>query len=295
MSANGANNYRKGERVRHPTMASWGLGEVLEDSTGDSVRVFFEGAGEMPLKLAYVQPVKVTGAGAQSTLLDNLYLNPKVKGVRFRSLPESIQYFLEEFPGGFYGERFHEHERKYKEKAHTLAMAKLAPAVLRGLIAGGQHDEACAHALQVVNATNLVFPNEKMQLKDALKPAGHKGKFAAALVDLLYGSDEYRARFERFTTVLEEIDAAKWTTATYLPFFVFPREHMFLKPMVTQAAAELCGFEISYQPTLNWKTYDRLLAFARWLFDELVRQELRPRDMIDVQSFMWCIAPGKYE
>ena len=63
---------------------------------------------------------------------------------------------------------------------------------------------------------------------------------------------------------------------------------------MTQQAAELCGFEISYQSTLNWKTYDRLLAFSRWLFEELTRQGLKPRDMIDVQSFIWCIAPGKY-
>ena len=65
--------YTKGDLVRHPTKESWGLGEVLEDSDGESVRVFFEGAGEKPLGLAYVQPIKVTGADAASTLLDNLY------------------------------------------------------------------------------------------------------------------------------------------------------------------------------------------------------------------------------
>ena len=281
--------------MRHPTQSVWGLGEVLEDSDGTSVRVFFEGAGEKRLGLAYVQPVKINGQEAASTLLDNLYLCKHAGGMRFKSLPESIQYFLKEFPGGFHGERLHKHERKYKEAAHALATELLEPGMLKSMLDGGQRDEICARALKVVNATNLVFPNEKMQLKDGLKPPGNPAKFAAALVDLLYGDETYQVRFERFAAMLEEIDSAKWTVATYFPFFVFPVEHMFLKPMVTQQAAELCGFEISYDSKLNWKTYDRLLAFSHWLFDELTKQELEPRDMIDVQSFIWCIAPGKYE
>ena len=66
---------------------------------------------------------------------------------------------------------------------------------------------------------------------------------------------------------------------------------MFLKPTVTQNAAEISGFAINYRPDLNWHTYASVLAFAKYLKAELV--ELSPRDMIDVQSFMWCIAPGK--
>lgn len=291
----GRSRYTKGERIRHPTQAAWGLGEVLEDSDGTSVLAFFERAGQKSLGLAYVQPIKVSGAEAESTLLDNLYLCKHAAGVRFQSLPESIQFFLKEFPGGFHGERLHKHERKYKEAAHALARELLEPGALKSLLEGGHFDEICTRALKVVNATNLVFPNEKMQLKDGLKPPGHAGKFAVAVVDLLYGAEPFQSRFGRFATMLEEIDSAKWTVATYFPFFAFPAEHMFLKPMVTQQAAELCGFEISYDSKLNWKTYDRLLAFSQWLFDELTKQELEPRDMIDVQSFIWCIAPGNYD
>jgi len=38
-----------------------------------------------------------------------------------------------------------------------------------------------------------------------------------------------------------------------------------------------------------------LLKFAGYLKGELERMGTEPRDMIDVQSFMWCIAPGKYD
>lgn len=287
-------SYRKGDRVRHPTQQSWGMGEVLEDSDAKSVRVFFEGAGEKTLQLAYVRLIKIAGADAESKLLDNLYICKHAGGIRFQSLSDSIQYFLAEFPGGFSGAKFLENERTYKEKAHRLAQQLLERGALLSLLDGGQHGEVCARALKVVNATNLIFPNEKMQIKDAIKPAMHAERFASAIVNLLYGPPPFQSRFERFATLLEEIGAAKWTVATYFPFFVFPSEHMFMKPMVTQHAAELCGFEIGYEAKVGWKTYDRLLAFSGWLCEELTKRQLKPRDMIDVQSFVWCIAPANY-
>jgi hypothetical protein len=285
--------YKKGERVRHPTKPSWGIGQVLEDSTTDSVRVFFVGAGEKLLALAFVQPITVSGTAAASTLLDNLRIRTDAEAIKFKSLPDSIQYFLTEFPGGFRGERLEREERRYKVQAHQLADAQLGARALQALIEAHNDAEVCARALRVINATNLIFPNEKMQLKDGLKSAQNQKKFAAALVALLHdANDKYEMRFSQFANVLEEIDAAKWTTATYFPYFVFPKEHMFLKPTVTQEAAELCGFEISYRAELNWTTYERVLAFSKWLFGELATEGLEPRDMIDVQSFIWCIGPG---
>jgi hypothetical protein len=90
--------------------------------------------------------------------------------------------------------------------------------------------------------------------------------------------------------------AAKWTIATYFLFLVHPDRYMFLKPTVTQHAADISGFDIHYRSDLNWRTYEAVLAFAQYLTQALVQQHcqaLMPRDMIDVQSFLWCIAPGK--
>ena len=76
-------------------------------------------------------------------------------------------------------------------------------------------------------------------------------------------------------------------------FLAFPEEHVFLKPTVTQHAADLVKAELNYRSELNWLTYSCLLEFAGYLKTELVKMGMGPRDMIDVQSFMWCIAPGK--
>ncbi len=283
---------QKGDRVRHPTKTDWGIGQVLEEPRSNSVRVFFVGSGEKTLSLDHVELEFVAPKEASSEVLDNLSVPSDGSGVRYRSIPESIDRFLELFPEGFYGESYAKEERDYKVRAHELAQDILGEKELAALLKQENYSAVCDCALKVVNATNLIFPNEKMALKDGLTNPDAQKAFGIAIFDLLYGATSLRERFEKFSNVLEEIDAAKWTTATYFPFIVHPDQYIFLKPTVTQNAAEICHREINYTPKLNWKTYDSVLKFAAYLKSETV--VLKPRDMIDVQSFMWCIRPGTY-
>jgi hypothetical protein len=282
--------FKKGDRVRHPAKEDWGLGQVLEDSTEAMVRIFFVGAGERKLSLNLVTPVVVTGDEAQDVRLDNLKVARMDDGaVRYHSVPRVIDRFLEIYPGGFYGDHYLSVERNYKVKAHELAVALLSRDELAELIQQEAYEEICRRARRVTNATNLIFPNEKMAFKDGLATPVAQKQFALALNALLHGAAPFEERFVAFCAVLEEIGAAKWTIATYFPFLVAPQAHMFIKPMPTQKAAELSAFEINYRPQLNWLTYRNVLAFAEHLREAIA--PLKPRDMIDVQSFLWCIAP----
>jgi hypothetical protein len=283
---------KKGDRVRHPTKAEWGLGEVLTDSNGEKVRVFFVGVGvgEKTLSLTHVTLDCIPKDEAAHPLLDNLRVPAESGRMRYRSLPESIERFLERFPHGFYGDRFAAEEREYKVRAHQLAQDLLSQGALARLLSVNDDGEVCRRALRVANATNLIFPYEKMALKDGLASPAHQHAFATALFHLLYGHGDLQPRFERYADILAGIGAAKWTIATYFQFIVYPDEYVFLKPTVTQNAAEISGFAINYRSDLNWLTYASVLTFAQYLKKELAG--LKPRDMIDVQSFMWCIAPG---
>lgn len=281
-------DYKKGDRVKHPNLPEWGLGEVLENASTKAVRVFFVGVGEKRLSLEHVRPVKVPGSDSAHPVLDNLSVSLTFSGIRYQTLAESIDRFLSAFPGGFHGEKFWDQERCYKEKAHNLARELLQQEDLHELAQGGAYPEIVRRALKISNATNLIFPNEKMALKDGIASEGAAKQFASALFDLLHGKSSNEKRFVGFFDVLEMIGAAKWPIATYFTFFFHPDRYMFVKPTITQNAAKLCAFEISYEARLNWTTYSRVLSLADYLFDEL--SELEPRDMIDVQSFMWCIA-----
>lgn len=281
--------YKKGDRIKHPNMPGWGLGLILDDSNTGSIRVFFVGAGEKTLSLKFVQPIKVSGVESNHPVLDNLKINASSNSLKYQSLPLSIEYFLGEFPEGFYGNKFYEYEREYKEKAHALGLQLLGKDAFELLMKTKNYEEISKRALKLVNSTNLIFPNEKMSLKDGLKDPSAQEQFSIALYSLIYGEDELETRFVSFANILENINAAKWTTVSYFLFILNPKEFMFVKPTITQHVSELCGFEINYKPQLNWLTYKSVINFSEYLFTEI--SELKPRDMIDVQSFMWCIAP----
>ncbi len=283
--------YKKHDRVKHPTMESWGLGEVLEDSTERMLRVFFVGVGEKKLVLDIVEPIKVDKEKNKHPILDNLKLSDQTPAIKYKSLPSSIEYFLSKFPEGFKGEKYLEEERNYKVSAHTSAKELLGENHFLSLVEKEDYEEITKIALKIVNSTNLIFPNEKMALKDGLSSLESKKQFSNELFNLLYGKDDFSKNFQSFCTFLDNIKAGKWTTATYFPYIFQPEKYMFVKPTITQHAADLSRFEICYSPQVNWKTYKLILNFSEYLRTALV--ELEPRDMIDIQSFMWCVAPRK--
>ena len=281
--------YKKGERVKHPGLPEWGLGEVLEDSRDDKVRIFFTGVGQKTLSLKYVEPIKIIGKEAEHLILDHLLIKATGES-KYQSLQQSKEMFLKNFPDGFYGQAYIQGERNYKVAAHELAIDLLGREQLDRLTREKDYEEICKRALKIVNATNLIFPNEKMALKDGLKSQKNMALFSENLFQLLYGNGGEKERFTSFAETLDEIGAAKWTIQSYFLYILFPDKYIFLKPIVTQQAAEISAFDINYRPDLNWKTYKSVLDFAKYFRSEL--DDLKPRDMIDIQSFMWCIGPN---
>jgi len=149
--------YKKGDRVKHPTKDDWGLGEVLEDSNSETVKVFFVGIGDKTLSLSYVQPIKVEGDKAKHPVLDNLKIKLQKTGTKYQSLSKSIELFLDKFPDGFYGEKFNKHEREYKDKAHDLALEVLGQQHLHSLLESADYEEIVKRVLKIVNVTNLIW------------------------------------------------------------------------------------------------------------------------------------------
>jgi uncharacterized protein DUF3553 len=282
--------FEKGQRVRHPGRPEWGLGEVREDAAEGRVRVFFVIGGERTISLAHASLIPVNGADAAHPLLDNPAYRAPTRD-DYQSLQTSITHFVRRYPGGFYGARFMEEEREYKMTAHKLCAELLAKQRFGRMLASHAYSDATRDALRVVNATNLIFPNEKMSLRDGLKTSQQEQQFCDALFSLLHDTGpREEGRFMDFAHILGALQAAKWTIATYFQFINDPETFMFLKPIATQRAARMCGFDIHYRADLNWRTYDSVQVFARYLRDEL--KELEPRDMIDVQSFMWTVRRG---
>ena len=111
--------------------------------------------------------------------------------------------------------------------------------------------------------------------------------FAKNLYDLLYGGDALMKRFNRFCDTLIRLEVDKWAVATFFLFIIFPNQYMLIRSTPTIKASKMCGIDIKYNTKTNYETFDSVNQFSNFLKVKL--SQLKPRDMIDIQSFMWCI------
>jgi hypothetical protein len=299
--------YKRGDRVKHAVKTEWGLGEVLDDQVGDKVRIIFEDVGVKPFALQYTPLVRVAGDEAQSSYLDALvkYHGKKAgktsgAAAQFISFSQALRSFLGIFPCGFNDPNYlsgRSSERDYKQTAHEYVRDQLSRDQMMTLIGSGRYSEICDRAKKAINQTNLIHHYEKIWLGKGISSEGRQALFARELANLLYGDKPIRERFESFVKMLYDIGAAKWTIATYFLFLAFPDSQIFVKPEVTKHAARVLGIDIVYEPEVNWPTYDHVLHLAAILKEKLAaegRDDLVPKDMIDVQSFIWVIGPGYF-
>jgi hypothetical protein len=206
--------------------------------------------------------------------------------------------FLRFFQKGFYDPKYIDWERGYKWEAHERWEATLGRDVHRELIAEGKFAEIALRAVGIESRTNLLFSFEKMALRDAVRPAAGARAFAEGLYEFLYGRGSDRTKFERWCEVVaglprKQTRVLTWPVVTIFGFLALPDVHFFLKPMVTRAAAGEYGFDFRYQSRPSWDTYSNLLDFARLVRGDL--RDLKPRDMIDIQSFLWVQGSDEYE
>jgi hypothetical protein len=206
--------------------------------------------------------------------------------------------FLRVFPGGFGDETYIDWERDYKWAAHLRWREQLSQQELAELIEARQFPEVAQRAVRIESGTNLLFSFEKMALRDAVRPTAGARAFAEGLYDFLHGDGTPAVRFERWVEMLAALPRRQtrvltWPLATVFGFLAQPRRHFFLKPRVTRLAFEEYGLPFDYQSRPSWETYSHLLALARRVAADLA--DLRPRDMIDIQSFLWVQGSDEYE
>jgi hypothetical protein len=205
--------------------------------------------------------------------------------------------FLRFFRKGFQDETYLDWERGYKWDAHTRWHDVLGREAFRALLDQGKFQEAAGHAVRIEARTNLLFSFEKMALRDAVRSAAGARSGASGLYEFLYGRSD-AGGFERWCSTLASLPARKtkvlsWPMATVFGMIARPDAHMFLKPLVTRRAAREYGIEFHYRAQPNWDTYASLLDFAGIIRRDL--QDLAPRDMIDLQSFIWVQGSSEYE
>jgi hypothetical protein len=214
--------------------------------------------------------------------------------------PRCRRRFLKFFPGGFQDETYLEWEREYKWATHQRWQAALGKEEFRRLLGAGAYDEVASRAVRVEQQSrhSMIFSFEKMALRDAVKSRSGAEAFANGLFDFLHGGGTLKRRFSTWVDVVAALPRRQTRVLTWPLVSVFgsiaqPGTHIFVKPTVTKAAAAAYGYDFKYESRPNWTTYQSALAFA-----ETIRRDnadLRPRDMIDLQSFIWVQGSDEYD
>jgi hypothetical protein len=215
-----------------------------------------------------------------------------------RGALHSRRKFLRFFPDGFRDETYFDWERGYKWRAHERWAAELGPQPLRALLARGDYAEVARRAVAIESRTNLLFSFEKMALRDAVRTNVGARTFATGLYAFLHGRGNDELRFVRWCETVARLPRRQtrvltWPITTVIGFIAQPDRHIFLKPNVTRRAAAAYGLDFAYRSRPSWETYRSLLAIAAQIRRDL--RDLRPRDMIDLQSFLWVQGSDEYD
>ena len=206
--------------------------------------------------------------------------------------------FLRFFPKGFQDPKYVDWEREYKWEAHQKWMDQLDRETYAGLLKAKDYDEIAARAVRLESRTNLLFSFEKMALRDAVKPPEGARAFATGLFEFVYGSGSEKSKFEAWIDTVAELPRKQtrvltWPVVTVFGFLALPEKHIFLKPNVTRVAAKEYGFDFQYKSRPSWEVYSSLLAFGETIRND--QRDMKPRDMIDIQSFIWVQGSDEYE
>ena len=208
------------------------------------------------------------------------------------------KWFTRFFPRGFKDPKYLAWERSYKLQAHEQWQESLNKNRFRKLLKDGGFQEIAAAAIRIESRTNLLFSFEKMALRDAVRSGPGGRTFAEGIFELLHGRGNMASKFDRWCDAVGTLPRRQTRVLTHpivtvFPYIADPASHIFLKPNVTKEAARLYGFDFKYESTPSWKVYSQLVDFAKLIGNDLKSKE--PRDMIDIQSFIWVIGSDEYK
>jgi hypothetical protein len=205
--------------------------------------------------------------------------------------------FLFYFKKGFATPKYYDWERGYKWEAHIAWLELLNKKEYKRLLDADDHIEIASRAARIESRTNLLFSFEKMALRDAVRSMDGARIFAEGLYNFVYGPGKSEKRFNDWVAAVATLPRKQtrvltWPLVTVFGFIANPDEHIFLKPRVTQIAADKYAYDFIYTSKPNWETYYNYLCFAEEVGLDL--SDLHPADMIDIQSFLWVLGSEEY-
>lgn len=212
-------------------------------------------------------------------------LSRDVKDLRVKSRRK----FMRSFKEGFYDENYKSWERDFKWSAHERWQEVLNKKEFKRLLMERDYEEIAARALRVESNSALLFSYEEKALYDGLKTREGAELFSKGLYQYLYGTAPLEKRFKLWIETFEKLpfktdSVLTWPVVTVFGFIARPETHGFLKSSTVKSAEENYGLRFKYYSKPNWEGYRDYLNLCEQVKIDL--KDLKPRDMIDVDSFL---------
>jgi hypothetical protein len=213
----------------------------------------------------------------------------KVKDVA-HPIEETIAWFEQTYPGKFSDEKFLTADVTTKRAAQEVFKANFAEGRGAAMVSEGKHAEIATALDGIYRSTNILSPFEVK----AVHKAFVKGDESATKVlgtTLAFANNPGMGSFKAMAEAVSQLPAEggkvfTWPIVTLLPFFADPKRFLALKPTNTELMAARMAYDLKYDSTPNWETYDATLRMAQQLLGKLTPHGAK--DMIDVQAFMWA-------
>jgi hypothetical protein len=211
----------------------------------------------------------------------------KVKDLQ-NDLDAAVQWFEANFPAKFEDEKFIDADMRNKRAAQETFAANFAEGRGAAMVDEGKHAEIASALDGISRATNILSPFEVKAVKKAFAKADEASTKVLGTT-LAFVASPGQPTFKAMAEAVSQLpaDGGKvntWPIVTLLPFLADPKRFIALKPTNTELIAARMAYDLKYDSTPNWETYDYTLRMAAQLLARL--SPLGAKDMIDVQQFM---------
>lgn len=304
--------------VRHTKKTEWGIGLLLSHD-GSHFRYRFEDGEERLFalqSLSFLSAIemsdeeraaveKKTRSSIAKKAAATAQAAADAKSAKAKAAAEKVTFempklvsrqlevFLEQFPGGFAGEKFIEEERgpstskrrAFKQASITAAQGQLSADELRNSLINHAGEGTLARCRKVLlKAKNFLDIDDISAFADVAGQGLNEQRVAETLFDLLFGTGDEVKRFEAFAKALPG-RVSTWPVSSIFGALVLPEKHIFIDPQVAFTQAEIVGVKVKPESKPGGALYGQLLGAAQKLKKELEAAGQKPRDMMDVYSF----------
>ena len=211
----------------------------------------------------------------------------KVKDLQ-NDLDAAVQWFEGHFPAKFEDEKFIDNDLRNKRSAAEVFLANFGEGRGKACVDEGKHAEIAGALDGIYRSTNILSPFEVKAVKKAFAKADEASTKVLGFT-LAFVANPGQPTFKAMAEAVSQLpaDGGKvntWPIVTLLPFLADPTKYIALKPTNTELIAARMAFDLKYDSTPNWETYDQTLRMAAQLLTRLA--PLGAKDMIDVLQFM---------